>query len=140
MGKLRLKATLDIVVGTGMRSTAAIAAIQTSTCQGSICALGDNSAGWRTSEITIQAMIGMETPSSYPISPTGCFGSGRPSACSSASASIGSSAPSSRETSADTGDLPLGLFDVATPRRHALHRAEVDVPHVLVRVDVGARR
>src|SRR5215212_7180788 len=36
IGKLRLNATLDIVVGTGIRSTAAIAAIQMMICQSDV--------------------------------------------------------------------------------------------------------
>jgi hypothetical protein len=65
IGKLRLNATLDIVVGTGIRSTAAIAAIQISTCHAGISVYGgESNDGSCTREMAIHAMIGIATQSS----------------------------------------------------------------------------
>jgi uncharacterized protein (DUF169 family) len=58
IGKLRLNATLDIVVGTGMRSTAAMAAIHTRISQSLNC------EGSRQADRAMNHRIGRVTASS----------------------------------------------------------------------------
>ena len=63
IGKDRLNATLDIVVGTGMRSTAAIATIQIRICHSGTPVLWIMFGFW-TKDHAMKPMIGSDTASS----------------------------------------------------------------------------